>query len=114
MRKNEDPRLSFSTPEFKEAQRIFTDNLKVWTLKKRKKNFNVHLPRSQVLYAKLPKRMESALVHFCTTACFWTAHINAWAVTLHDRGLCTAEIAPELALVLVVLGTQLLLVHVQY
>jgi len=32
MRKNEDPRLSFSTPEFKEAQRMFTDNLKVWTL----------------------------------------------------------------------------------
>lgn len=30
MRKNEDPRLSFSTPEFKEAQRIFTDNFKVW------------------------------------------------------------------------------------
>ena len=29
MRKNEDPRLSFSTPEFKEAQRIFTDGLKV-------------------------------------------------------------------------------------
>ncbi|BDA40818.1 hypothetical protein COCOBI_01-4720 [Coccomyxa sp. Obi] len=28
MRKNEDPRLSFSTPEFKEAQRIFTDNFK--------------------------------------------------------------------------------------
>ena len=25
MRKNEDPRLSFSTPEFKEAQRQFTD-----------------------------------------------------------------------------------------
>jgi len=32
MRKNEDPRLSFSTPEFKEAQRMFTDNLKVWNL----------------------------------------------------------------------------------
>ncbi|KDD73521.1 hypothetical protein H632_c2093p0 [Helicosporidium sp. ATCC 50920] len=30
MRKNEDPRLSFSTPEFKEAQRIFTDGFKVW------------------------------------------------------------------------------------
>ena len=29
MRKNEDPRLSFSTPEFKEAQRMFTDGLKV-------------------------------------------------------------------------------------
>lgn len=29
MRKNEDPRLSFSTPEFKEAQRVFTDNFKV-------------------------------------------------------------------------------------
>jgi hypothetical protein len=29
MRKNEDPRLSFSTPEFKEAQRIFTGGLKV-------------------------------------------------------------------------------------
>ena len=29
MRKNEDPRLSFATPEFKEAQRIFTDNFKV-------------------------------------------------------------------------------------
>ena len=29
MRKNEDPRLSFSTPEFKEAQRIFTDGFKV-------------------------------------------------------------------------------------
>ncbi|KAL6780997.1 hypothetical protein ACKKBG_A09345 [Auxenochlorella protothecoides x Auxenochlorella symbiontica] len=28
MRKNEDPRLSFSTPEFKEAQRIFTDGFK--------------------------------------------------------------------------------------
>ena len=28
MRKNEDPRLSFSTPEFREAQRIFTDNFK--------------------------------------------------------------------------------------
>ena len=27
-RQHEDPRLSFSTPEFKEAQRIFTDNLK--------------------------------------------------------------------------------------
>ena len=31
MRKNEDPRLSFSTPEFKEAQRIFTDGFKVTT-----------------------------------------------------------------------------------
>ena len=31
MRKNEDPRLSFSTPEFKEAQRMFTDGLKVHT-----------------------------------------------------------------------------------
>lgn len=29
IKKNEDPRLSFSTPEFKEAQRTFTDNLKV-------------------------------------------------------------------------------------
>ena len=29
MRKNEDPRLSFSTPEFKEAQRVFTENHKV-------------------------------------------------------------------------------------
>ncbi|KAK9829440.1 hypothetical protein WJX72_005885 [[Myrmecia] bisecta] len=28
MRKNEDPRLSFSTPEFKEAQRLFTDGFK--------------------------------------------------------------------------------------
>eukprot|EP00877_Chromochloris_zofingiensis_P011522 jgi/Chrzof1/6623/Cz19g03040.t1 len=28
IKKNEDPRLSFSTPEFKEAQRTFTDNLK--------------------------------------------------------------------------------------
>jgi hypothetical protein len=28
MRKNEDPRLSFSTPEFREAQRIFTDRFK--------------------------------------------------------------------------------------
>ena len=28
-RKNEDPRLSFSTPEFKEAQRVFTENFKV-------------------------------------------------------------------------------------
>lgn len=28
-RKNEDPRLSFSTPEFKEAQRKFTDGFKV-------------------------------------------------------------------------------------
>lgn len=31
MRQNEDPRLSFATPEFKEAQRVFTDNLKVGT-----------------------------------------------------------------------------------
>jgi hypothetical protein len=29
IKKNEDPRLSFSTPEFKEAQRTFTDNFKV-------------------------------------------------------------------------------------
>jgi hypothetical protein len=29
MRKNEDPRLSFSTPEFREAQRQFTDAFKV-------------------------------------------------------------------------------------
>lgn len=29
MRKNEDPRLSFSTPEFKEAQRMFSDGFKV-------------------------------------------------------------------------------------
>lgn len=29
MRKAEDPRLSFSTPEFKEAQRVFTDAFKV-------------------------------------------------------------------------------------
>ncbi|KAL3152789.1 hypothetical protein ABBQ38_012373 [Trebouxia sp. C0009 RCD-2024] len=28
MRKNEDPRLSFSTPEFKEAQRMFSDGFK--------------------------------------------------------------------------------------
>ncbi|KAI3425858.1 hypothetical protein D9Q98_007832 [Chlorella vulgaris] len=28
MRKNEDPRLSFSTPEFREAQRQFTDAFK--------------------------------------------------------------------------------------
>eukprot|EP00884_Botryococcus_braunii_P022702 jgi/Botrbrau1/9115/Bobra.0305s0019.1 len=28
MRKNEDPRLSFSTPEFKEAQRMFTEGFK--------------------------------------------------------------------------------------
>ena len=29
MRQAEDPRLSFSTPEFKEASRVFTENLKV-------------------------------------------------------------------------------------
>merc|ERR1711920_445709 len=29
MRKHEDPRLSFSTPEFREAQRVFTENFKV-------------------------------------------------------------------------------------
>ena len=28
LRKHEDPRLSFSTPEFREAQRIFTENFK--------------------------------------------------------------------------------------
>merc|ERR1711988_1210670 len=28
MRKNEDPRVSFSTPEFKKAQRTFQDNFK--------------------------------------------------------------------------------------
>jgi hypothetical protein len=28
MREHEDPRLSFTTPEFKEAQRIFQDNFK--------------------------------------------------------------------------------------
>lgn len=28
-RRTEDPRLSFSTPEFKDAQRVFTDNFKV-------------------------------------------------------------------------------------
>jgi hypothetical protein len=28
MRKFEDPRLSFSTPEFRESQRIFTENFK--------------------------------------------------------------------------------------
>merc|ERR1712118_631912 len=28
MRKHEDPRLSFATPEFREAQRVFTDNFK--------------------------------------------------------------------------------------
>jgi len=28
LRKHEDPRLSFSTPEFREAQRVFTDNFK--------------------------------------------------------------------------------------
>ena len=29
MRKNEDPRLSFSTPDFKEAQQMFSDSFKV-------------------------------------------------------------------------------------
>lgn len=29
IKKNEDPRLSFCTPEFKEAQRTFTDAFKV-------------------------------------------------------------------------------------
>ena len=29
LRKNEDPRLSFATPEFKEAQRAFTERFKV-------------------------------------------------------------------------------------
>ena len=29
LRRDEDPRLSFSTPEFKEAQRVFTDGFKV-------------------------------------------------------------------------------------
>jgi hypothetical protein len=29
IKRNEDPRLSFSTPEFKEAQRAFTDAFKV-------------------------------------------------------------------------------------
>ena len=29
IRKNEDPRLSFATPEFKEAQRTFTERFKV-------------------------------------------------------------------------------------
>jgi hypothetical protein len=29
LKRMEDPRLSFSTPEFKEAQRVFTDNFKV-------------------------------------------------------------------------------------
>ncbi len=31
-RKHEDPRLSFTTPEFKEASRIFSDNFKARTL----------------------------------------------------------------------------------
>lgn len=29
LKKNEDPRLSFCTPEFKDAQRTFTDAFKV-------------------------------------------------------------------------------------
>ena len=29
MREHEDPRLSFATPEFKEAQRVFQENYKV-------------------------------------------------------------------------------------
>jgi hypothetical protein len=32
IKKNEDPRLSFCTPEFKEAQRTFTDAFKVGML----------------------------------------------------------------------------------
>lgn len=28
MQENEDPRLSFATPEFREAQRVFTENYK--------------------------------------------------------------------------------------
>jgi len=35
LRKHEDPRLSFSTPEFREAQRVFTDNFKVTKLSNR-------------------------------------------------------------------------------
>ena len=45
MRKNEDPRLSFCTPEFREAQRVFQENYKkvclpsspflaIWNLKR--------------------------------------------------------------------------------
>lgn len=63
MRKNEDPRLSFSTPEFKEAQRMFTDNLKVWTLQ---------------LCTSAPKLAVGQ-------------HNNALAVAPHDRKLCIAK-----------------------
>jgi hypothetical protein len=46
MRKNEDPRLSFSTPEFKEAQRMFTDGFKV--------RFCLHLAVSDLAPALIP------------------------------------------------------------
>ena len=53
MRKNEDPRLSFSTPEFKEAQRIFTGGLKVIRMTNR---------RQHVVFAPS---------YACPAACTW-------------------------------------------
>ena len=42
MREHEDPRLSFTTPEFKEAQRVFQENYKA-------RAFGARLSRSMVI-----------------------------------------------------------------
>ncbi|GHP09893.1 hypothetical protein PPROV_000862800 [Pycnococcus provasolii] len=55
MRKNEDPRLSFCTPEFREAQRVFTENFKKnfgkpveWALVKKYPWSEAHLQKLDV------------------------------------------------------------------
>jgi hypothetical protein len=63
MRKNEDPRLSFSTPEFKEAQRIFTDGFKVSSHQIHSQSLTI--PPYQLLTSSQPPLLSLPL-HFHT------------------------------------------------
>merc|ERR1712176_577238 len=58
MRKNEDPRLSFSTPEFKEAQRVFSDGFKKNWGKPIEYGLVKRYPWSNAIFTKLDKPVD--------------------------------------------------------
>jgi hypothetical protein len=101
LRKTEDPRLSFSTPEFKDAQRTFTDNFKVvsdwtdsgqriaphaWTLRL---HARLLLICSATLVARWSGRWSRTTLGACRSCASWTSRCAFDLPALHQHGMDT-------------------------
>lgn len=78
MRKFEDPRLSFSTPEFRESQRIFTENFKVsWFGLQQRVTANLLLGWTADFRLTMMSSISTGTIYWFSTTCRIVCFHNA-------------------------------------